>query len=178
VPLEEVAVLTFTLYDEDARGPSRQVHIDPAAVASVAETACRPAFGGWHQVAVISMVNGERFTVEDGARTAARLVREAKAMPASPSARRSAEHELTDAEVDTLLGRFDQTDPALQRRIIARLLAASFERDGLRTALAGLAAVVESRFERLQIVALVPHELRAAVDAAQNALGSEPAKRT
>jgi hypothetical protein len=71
-------MLTFTLYDEDTRGPSRSVHIDPAAVASVEEDLRRPAFGGWWQVAVITLANGERFVVADGARTAARLVREAK----------------------------------------------------------------------------------------------------
>jgi hypothetical protein len=86
--------------------------------------------------------------------------------------------ELTDVEVNTLLERFDQTDPTLKRRIIACLLAASFERDGLQTALAGLAAVVESPFERLQILALVPNELRAAVDAAKEALGIDRATRT
>lgn len=31
--------------------------------------------------------------------------------------------ELTDAEVDQLLERFDQTDPALQRRIVATFVA-------------------------------------------------------
>lgn len=31
--------------------------------------------------------------------------------------------EMSDAEVDELLGRFDRTDPALQRRIVARLAA-------------------------------------------------------
>lgn len=31
--------------------------------------------------------------------------------------------ELTDAEIDVLLERFDQTDPKLQRRIVARLVA-------------------------------------------------------
>lgn len=30
--------------------------------------------------------------------------------------------ELTDAQIDALLERFDQTDPALQRRIVARLV--------------------------------------------------------
>jgi hypothetical protein len=32
-------------------------------------------------------------------------------------------NELTDEQIDELLERFDQTDPALQRRIIARLVA-------------------------------------------------------
>jgi hypothetical protein len=72
-------VLTFTLYtadDYDRR--TRHVHIDPLAVASVEEAERRPAFGGYWQVAVIVMVNGERFVVEDGARRVAKMVREAK----------------------------------------------------------------------------------------------------
>jgi hypothetical protein len=71
-------MLTFTLYTED-RGDRRSAHIDPAAVASVEEAERRPAFGGWHQVAVITLVTGDKFTVEDGARGAARLIAEAKA---------------------------------------------------------------------------------------------------
>jgi hypothetical protein len=51
----------------------------PAAVASVEEGKRHPAFGGWHQVAVVTMVNRERFVVEDGARRAAKVIREAKA---------------------------------------------------------------------------------------------------
>jgi hypothetical protein len=53
-------------------------------VASVEEAERRPAFGGYWQVAVIAMVNGERFVVEDGARRAARMVREAKEQAAVP----------------------------------------------------------------------------------------------
>jgi hypothetical protein len=60
-------MLTFTLYtadDYDRR--TRHVHIDPLAVASVEEAERRPAFGGYWCVAVITLVNGERFVVEDG----------------------------------------------------------------------------------------------------------------
>jgi hypothetical protein len=71
-------MLTFTLYTEDRDGP-RAVHIDPAAVAGVEETERRPAFGGWHQVALITRTTGRQFTVEDGARKVARQVAEAKA---------------------------------------------------------------------------------------------------
>jgi hypothetical protein len=74
-------MLTFTLYTEDRDGP-RAVHIDPAAVASVEEAERRPAFGGWHQVAVIVLVTGDKFTLEDGARRAARQIAAAKAAAA------------------------------------------------------------------------------------------------
>jgi hypothetical protein len=70
-------VLTFTLFCED-RGDRRTVHIDPAAVASVEETERRRAFGGWHQVAVITLTTGDKHVVEDGARRAARQIDEAK----------------------------------------------------------------------------------------------------
>jgi hypothetical protein len=72
-------MLTFTLYtadDYDRR--TRHVHIDPLAVASVEEAERRPAFGGWWQVAVITLVTGGKYTVEDGARQAALLIRVAK----------------------------------------------------------------------------------------------------
>lgn len=39
--------------------------------------------------------------------------------------------ELTDAEVDVLLERFDQTEPKLQRRIIATFVAKAIEAEGL-----------------------------------------------
>ena len=73
-------MLTFTLYCDDfSPGPSRQVHIDPAAVASVEEDERRPAYRGWHQVAVIMLVTGKTFVVEDEARLAAKRIAEAKA---------------------------------------------------------------------------------------------------
>jgi hypothetical protein len=75
-------MLEFTLYDEDDYSRSRRVHIDPAAVTSVEETVRRPAFGGWQPVAVITTATGDRLVVEDGARKAAQLVREAKAATA------------------------------------------------------------------------------------------------
>jgi hypothetical protein len=76
---DDTMLLTFTLYtagDYDRR--TRHVPIDPLVVASVEEAERRPAFVGYWQVAVVVMVNGERFVVEDGARRAARMVREAK----------------------------------------------------------------------------------------------------
>jgi hypothetical protein len=72
-------MLTFTLYTADDYGRrSRQVHIDPAAVASVEESERRPAFGGWYQVAIITLTTGDKHIVEDGARRAARQIAEAK----------------------------------------------------------------------------------------------------
>jgi hypothetical protein len=72
-------MLTFTLYTaDDYERRTRHVHIDPLAVASVEEAERRPAFGGYWQVAVIVLANGERFVVEDGARRAAKMIREAK----------------------------------------------------------------------------------------------------
>ncbi len=64
---------------EDTYSRHREtVHVDPHAVASVRETERRPAFAGWWRVAVTRMMDGGEFVVEDGARTAARRIREAK----------------------------------------------------------------------------------------------------
>jgi hypothetical protein len=70
-------MLKFALYDEDAPRRSRRARIDPAAMVSIEGAERRPAFGGWHQIAVIAMVNGDDFVVEDEARRAARMIREA-----------------------------------------------------------------------------------------------------
>jgi hypothetical protein len=75
-------VLTFTVNSEDRDGP-RTVHIDPAAVATVEEAERRPTFGGWHQVAIVTLTTGHRHVVEDGARTVARQVAAAKAAAVS-----------------------------------------------------------------------------------------------
>jgi hypothetical protein len=85
-------LLTFTLYtadDYDRR--TRHVHIDQLAVSSVEEAERRPAFGGYWQVAVVTMMNGEKFVVEDGARRAARLVWEAKEKAAGAMAYRDSD---------------------------------------------------------------------------------------
>jgi hypothetical protein len=72
-------MLTFTLYTADEYDRSRRtVHIDPAAVISVEETERRPAFGGWCQVAIITLTTGDKYIVEDDSRTAARMIAEAK----------------------------------------------------------------------------------------------------
>lgn len=72
-------MLTFTLHTADDYDRSRrQVHIDPAAVISVEEAERRPAFGGYCQVAVITLTTGDKHIVEDGSRTAARKIVEAK----------------------------------------------------------------------------------------------------
>ena len=78
-------MLRFTLYSEE-RGELRAVHIDPAEVASVVETERRPAFGGWHQVAVITLRCGTEHVVEDGSRRAAQQIREGKAAAAAAQA--------------------------------------------------------------------------------------------
>lgn len=73
-------MLTFNLYTADDYDRSRRVvHIDPAAVISVEETERRPAYSGYYQVAIITLVTGDKHTVEDGSRTAARKIAEAKA---------------------------------------------------------------------------------------------------
>jgi hypothetical protein len=64
---------------------------DPLAVASVEEAERRPAFGGYWQVAVVTMYNGEKFTVEDGARRAAKVIGEAKERAAERAERREDE---------------------------------------------------------------------------------------
>ncbi|MHB1425101.1 MAG: hypothetical protein ACYC3I_18170 [Gemmataceae bacterium] len=72
-------MLTFTVYTaDDYERTRRVVHIDPAAVVSVEEAERRPAFGGYFQVAVITLATGDKFTVQDGSRTAARAIAEAK----------------------------------------------------------------------------------------------------
>lgn len=72
-------MLTFTLYvgDDYDRAP-RRVHIDPSAVVAVEEAERRPAFGGYHQVAVITLTTGDRYVVEDGARLVAKRIAEAQ----------------------------------------------------------------------------------------------------
>jgi hypothetical protein len=80
-------MLTFTLYtaDDYDRGSSRNVHIDPATVVSVEESERRPAFGGYWQVAVITLLTGDKFIVQDGVRKAAKRIDEAK-QAATPAA--------------------------------------------------------------------------------------------
>jgi hypothetical protein len=57
--------------------PRRVVHIDPCAVI-VEEAERRPAFGCYQQVAVITMVTGDKYTVEDGTRRVVREIAEAR----------------------------------------------------------------------------------------------------
>ncbi|MHB1425505.1 MAG: hypothetical protein ACYC3I_20245 [Gemmataceae bacterium] len=72
-------MLTFNLYTaDDYERTRRVVHIEPAAVVSVEEAERRPAFGGYHPIAVIALATGDKFTVEDGSRTAARLIAQAR----------------------------------------------------------------------------------------------------
>lgn len=72
-------MLTFHLYTADDYERSRRVvHIDPAAVVSVEETERRPAFGGYWQVAVITLATGDKYTVEDGSRRTAEAIALAK----------------------------------------------------------------------------------------------------
>jgi hypothetical protein len=72
-------MLAFTLYTADDYDNSpRHVHIDPAAVVAVAETERRPAFGGAHAVAVITLATGDKYIVEDWQRRAAKRIAEAQ----------------------------------------------------------------------------------------------------
>ncbi len=87
-------MLTFDIYPEDLTGrPAERVHVDPACVASVRETERRRAYGGYSPVAVLTMHDGERFVVYDGARAAARQVAEAQrgagaaSQPVGPTAK-------------------------------------------------------------------------------------------
>jgi hypothetical protein len=71
--------LTFTLYTaDDYDRTTRHIHLDPSAVVAVEEAERRPAFGGYHQVAVITLTTGDKFIVEDRARRAAKRIAEAK----------------------------------------------------------------------------------------------------
>jgi hypothetical protein len=68
-------MLTFTLYTADEYDrTTRHVHIDPGAVVAVEETERRPALGGAHAVAVITLVTGDKYIVEDWQRRAARQI--------------------------------------------------------------------------------------------------------
>lgn len=72
-------MLTCTLYTaDDYERTTRIVHIDPAAVVAVEETERRPAFGGWYQVAIITLATGDKYVAEDGDRRVARHFAEAK----------------------------------------------------------------------------------------------------
>lgn len=72
-------MLMFNLYTADDYERSRRVvHIDPAAVVCVEETERRPAFGGYWQVAVITLATGDKYIVEDGGRRTAKAIAEAK----------------------------------------------------------------------------------------------------
>lgn len=72
-------MLTFTLYTaDDYDRTTRHVHIDPAAVVAVEEAERRAAFGGYHQVAVITLATSDKYTVEDGARRAGKRIAEAQ----------------------------------------------------------------------------------------------------
>jgi hypothetical protein len=72
-------MLTFNLYTaDDSERSHGVVHIDPIAVIAVEETERRAAFGGWYQVAVITLATGDKYVVEDEVRRAAREIAEAK----------------------------------------------------------------------------------------------------
>jgi hypothetical protein len=76
---ETPPMLTFTLYTADDYDRTRRaVHIDPNAVVAVEETERRPAFGGYHSVAIITLATGKEYVVEDGAKRAARQIAEAR----------------------------------------------------------------------------------------------------
>jgi hypothetical protein len=71
--------LTFQLYtaDDYDRTTGRPTSTRPPSWPSK-ETERRPAFGGWHQVAVITLATGDKYTVEDGVRQVAKLIAEAQ----------------------------------------------------------------------------------------------------
>ena len=73
-------MLSFERYTEDAyeRETCGRVYVDPAHVASVIETTRRPPYSGIWQVAVITMVNGDKVTVVDASRTAASRIQQAR----------------------------------------------------------------------------------------------------
>lgn len=72
-------MLTFHVYTaDDYERTRRTVHIDPTAVVSVEESERRPAYGGWHAVAIITLATGDKHVVEDGSRRAAKRIAEAK----------------------------------------------------------------------------------------------------
>jgi hypothetical protein len=72
-------MLAFTLYTaDDYDRTTRRIHIDPAAVVAVEEAERRPAFGGYYQVAVITLTTGDKYLVQDGARLVAKRIAEAQ----------------------------------------------------------------------------------------------------
>ena len=67
--------MTFTFFSEDPHAAA-EVHIDPAAVATVVESQRRRA-GILVPVALVTLSTGQEFTVEDPARDVAKRTREA-----------------------------------------------------------------------------------------------------
>jgi hypothetical protein len=81
--------LTFTLYTaDDYDRTTRHVHIDPSAVVAVEDAERRPAFGGYYQVAVITLATRDKYIVEDGARRAAKQIAEAQQAATAAGRRR------------------------------------------------------------------------------------------
>jgi hypothetical protein len=69
-------MLTFTFFSENPHPPA-EVHIDPAAVSTVAESQRRRA-GMLVPVALVTLSTGQEFTVEDPGRDVAKRIREAR----------------------------------------------------------------------------------------------------
>lgn len=73
-------MLPFNLFQTSATAEPETVHINPAAVASVVDSSVRKSgSAAWCSVAIITLIHGGKFFVEDEDRTASRLIAEAQA---------------------------------------------------------------------------------------------------
>lgn len=76
-----MTMLTFSAVTDDARNVARQMVLDPNLVESVVESSLRPAgWGGYVDVAIITMASGEKHTVFDHSRDAVYRIRSAREM--------------------------------------------------------------------------------------------------
>lgn len=71
-------MLLFNLFKSALTAEPEQIWIEPAAVASVQQQSARKGYGGWYDIAIITMIHGGQHIVEDPGRTAAISIAAAK----------------------------------------------------------------------------------------------------
>lgn len=71
-------MLKFSIFKDIQSAQQEDLHLDPHAVTSVVETERRIAYGGWHSVAVITMITGKEFVVTDYGRKVAERIMTAR----------------------------------------------------------------------------------------------------
>lgn len=78
--MNDLLSLKYRLWNSDDVG-SGYVAVDPLHVSAVVETERRRAYGGNHRVAVIHMVDGKEYVVEDDGRTVQLEIWNGKSFP-------------------------------------------------------------------------------------------------